>query len=358
MTVKVLFIDRDGTLVAEPDDHQVDSVEKVQLLCGVIPALLGLERAGYRFVMVSNQDGLGTQSFPQNDFDGAHKHILRLFNSQGIEFDETFICPHFADDNCDCRKPKTGLLTRYLAGTSLDSDASAVIGDRHTDMELAEKLGLRGFQVAEDGSYEQSWKGVSNALIGGSRIAVVERKTRETDIRVSVALDQPEPISISTGIGFFDHMLEQICKHGDFGMQLTCNGDLDIDEHHTVEDVAICLGSALKKALGEKRGLGRYGFLLPMDESEARVALDLSGRGNFAFSGEFSRDNIGGLPTELVPHFFQSLSESLGAALHIDVSGDNAHHMVEACFKSVGRALRQAIRVEGDATPSTKGTLS
>ena len=358
MTVKVLFIDRDGTLVVEPDDNQVDAVEKVQLTKGVIPALLALKRAGYRFVMVSNQDGLGTRSFLQADFDVTHNHILTLFNSQGIDFDETFICPHLADDNCDCRKPKTGLLTRYLASTSLDTEASAVVGDRQTDIELADRLGLSGFLVDENGSFEQSWNGISAALIPGSRCALVKRKTRETDIRVSVALDQPEPINIDTGIGFFDHMLEQVAKHGGFGLQLSCKGDLDIDEHHTVEDVAICLGMALNKALGEKRGIGRYGFLLPMDESEARVALDLSGRGNFAFSGEFSRESIGGLPAELVPHFFQSLSETLGAALHIEVTGENAHHMVEACFKSVGRTLRQAIRVDGDDTPSTKGTLS
>ena len=358
MTVKILFIDRDGTLVVEPDDKQIDAVEKVQLVKGVIPALLALKRAGYRFIIVSNQDGLGTRSFPQADFDSTHKHILSLFNSQGIEFDETFICPHLADDNCDCRKPKTALLTRYLASTPLDTDASAVIGDRQTDIELADKLGIRGFLVKQNGSIGQSWEGICVALIAGSRCSLVERKTRETDIRVSIALDQPEPINIDTGIGFFDHMLEQIAKHGGFGMQLTCKGDLNIDEHHTVEDVAICLGLALRKALGEKRGIGRYGFLLPMDESEARVALDLSGRGSFAFSGEFPRESIGGLPAELVAHFFQSLSETLGAALHIEVTGENAHHMVEACFKSVGRTLRQAIRVDGDDTPSTKGTLS
>jgi len=358
VNVKVLFIDRDGTLVEEPEDNQVDSVEKVRLTRDVISALLSLKSAGYRFVMVSNQDGLGTDSFPQSNFESAHNHILHLFSSQGIDFDEVFICPHLDDDNCGCRKPKSGLLTRYLASTSLDMDASAVIGDRQTDLELADNLGLRGFLIGSDDTFEQSWHGVSSALRAGERLATVERKTRETDIRVTVALDRSGPISIETGIGFFDHMLEQIAKHGGFGLQLACTGDLDVDEHHTVEDCAICLGTALRKALGDKRGIGRYGFLLPMDESEAKVALDLSGRGNFAFKGEFSRELIGGLPAELVPHFFQSLSEALGAALHIEVSGENAHHMVEACFKSTGRALRQAIRIEGDDTPSTKGTLS
>lgn len=358
MSAKVLFIDRDGTLVEEPDDFQVDAVNKVRLVAGVIPALLALQAAGFRCVMVSNQDGLGTQSFPQADFDAAQSHILHLFASQGIEFDEIFICPHFADDGCDCRKPKTGLLTRYLAATVLNLQESAVIGDRQSDVELAGRLGLRSFLVADNGNPEQSWAGIRDTILAATRTATVKRKTRETSIQVSVNLDLEEPIDIRTGIGFFDHMLEQIAKHGGFSLQLKCAGDLEIDAHHTVEDTAISLGTALKQALGDKRGIGRYGFLLPMDESEAQVALDLSGRGNFAFSGDFSRESVGELPTELVPHFFQSLADALGAALHIQVRGENTHHMIEACFKAVGRTLRQAIRREGSAMPSTKGVLS
>ena len=357
MSEKVLFVDRDGTLVVEPDDFQVDSVAKVQLVPGVIPALLDLRMSGYRLVMISNQDGLGTRSFPESDFNAAQAHILQLFGSQGIEFDEVFICPHFEADGCDCRKPRTGLLTRYLVEVTLDMGASAVIGDRLTDLELADKLGLRGFLVSAEGEFETSWQGVRTALLAGDRAATVERKTRETTIRVDVNLDIEEPISISTGIGFYDHMLEQIAKHGGFSLQLGCEGDLEVDEHHTIEDTAICLGAAINKALGDKRGIGRYGFLLPMDESEAQVTLDLSGRGHFAFRGEFSRESVGGLPTELVAHFFKSFAEALGAALHIRVTGDNAHHMVEACFKSVGRSLRQAIRYDGGSMPSTKGTL-
>lgn len=358
MITKVLFIDRDGTLVEEPDDFQVDTVNKVRLIKDVIPALLALQAAGYRFIMVSNQDGLGTDSFPRADFDAAQSHILHLFASQGIEFDHVFICPHFASDNCDCRKPGTGLVTRYLAAVSLDTEASAVIGDRPTDVELANKLGLRSFLIADNGVFEQSWAGIRDAILAATRTATVTRKTRETSIRVSVNLDLEQPIDIQTGIGFYDHMLEQIAQHGGFSLRLACTGDLEIDEHHTVEDTAICLGSALKQALGDKRGIGRYGFLLPMDESEAQVALDLSGRGNFAFSGDFGRESVGGLPTELVPHFFRSMAESLGAALHIQVTGENAHHMIEACFKAVGRTLRQAIRREGAGIPSTKGNLS
>jgi len=358
MVTRVLFIDRDGTLVEEPADNQVDAVEKVRLVAGVIPALLELKDAGYRFIMVSNQDGLGTSSFPASDFEAAQQHILGLFSSQGIDFDEIFICPHTATAGCDCRKPRTGLLTRYLAMTDLDADTSAVIGDRDTDLELADNLGLRGFQITSGGGSGQSWPVVSAALLAGARCAVIERNTRETSIRTVVDLDQTGPIDIGTGIGFFDHMLEQIAKHGGFSLQLSCEGDLEVDEHHTVEDSAICLGEALKKALADKRGIGRYGFLLPMDESEAQVTLDLSGRANFAFEADFQRESVGGLPLELVSHFFETLSGSLGAALHIQVKGSNAHHMVEACFKAVGRALRQAIRYEGGGLPSTKGTLS
>ena len=325
---------------------------------GVIPALLELADNGYRFIMVSNQDGLGTESFPAEHFDACHDHVVALFESQGITFDETFICPHFESDGCDCRKPRTGLLTRYLAGNHLDTAKSAVIGDRSTDLELAERLGLRGYLVDPDASYETSWPGIVAALCGGDRSAEIERQTRETTIRARVSLDSEGRIDVSTGIGFFDHMLEQIAKHGGFSLLLSCDGDLHVDEHHTVEDVAIVLGNALREALGDKRGIARYGFLLPMDESVANVALDLSGRASFVFDAQFPRDAVGEMSTEMVSHFFHSLADSLGAALHISVKGDNTHHMVEACFKGVGRSLRQAIRREGAELPTTKGTLS
>ena len=358
MADKVLFLDRDGTLNLEPADNQVDALEKVELVPGVIPALLALRDDGYRFVMVTNQDGLGTDSFPRDQFDSCQSHILSLFCSQGIVFDEIFVCPHFAHDNCDCRKPKAGLLTRYLAKTQLDGDASAVIGDRQTDLGLADNIGVRGFLVDPDGPYEHTWDGIRAALLSRKRYAHVQRRTRETGIDVQVNLDETAPIEISTGIGFYDHMLEQIAKHGGFSLRLRCDGDLEVDEHHTVEDTAICLGQALREALGDKKGIARYGFLLPMDESEARVSLDLSGRAAFRFKSKFSRNEVGELPTEMVAHFFQSLAESLGAALHIRVRGKNNHHMIEACFKSVGRVLRQAIRIESEELPSTKGVLS
>ena len=357
MAEKILFIDRDGTLIYEPDDFQVDALDKVRLVDDVIPSLLEIARHGYRFVVVSNQDGLGTDAFPQADFDGPHALFMQIFSSQGIVFDEVFICPHLPDDNCGCRKPRTGLLTRFLAANDIDLDASAVIGDRQTDMQLADAIGIRGLLVNCDDAGVLTWPQIVDLLCRSDRTARVTRNTSETRIEVAVNLDATESTTIATGIGFFDHMLEQVAKHGGFGLRLSCEGDLEVDEHHTVEDVAIGLGTALRKALGNKFGIGRYGFLLPMDESEARVALDLSGRAAFRFDADFPRDRVGELSTEMVEHFFRSLSESLGAALHIEVRGENTHHMIEACFKAVGRCLRQAFRRDGTELPSTKGTL-
>lgn len=357
MSARVLFLDRDGTLIEEPDDFQVDDIRKVRLVRGVIPALIKLSSHGYRFVIVSNQDGLGTESFPQRAYAVCQEHMLSLFDSQGIAFDEVFICPHTADDGCECRKPRAGLLTRYLAETEIELAASAVVGDRQTDLELAERIGVRGMLIDANGDRSHSWPGIVDALCHADRQASVARTTKETRIRVAVNLDTDAPIIVSTGIGFYDHMLEQLAKHGGFSLSLHCDGDLAIDDHHSVEDTAICLGGALRKALGEKRGIGRYGFVLPMDESEAKVSIDLSGRGRIVFKGKFARDQVGELSIEMVEHFFRSFADSLGAALHITVTGKNAHHMVEACFKAVGRALRQAIQVDGNALPSTKGTL-
>lgn len=358
MAERVLFIDRDGTLIREPDDEQVDRLDKVELVDGVIPALLALKEHGFRFVIVSNQDGLGTDSFPAEHFELCQQHMLKLFSSQGIDFDDVFICPHRPGDGCDCRKPRTGLLTRYLAATTLDLERSAVIGDRDTDIALAEALGVRGLKLDEGGPRAASWPGIVETLCSHGRRATVERTTKETRISVSVDLDAAGDATVGTGIGFFDHMLEQIAKHGGFRLELDVDGDLHVDEHHTVEDTAICLGSALREALGTKRGIGRYGFVLPMDESRASATVDLSGRGAFVFEGDFPRDAVGGLSVEMVRHFFQSLADALGAAIHVEVRGENTHHMVEACFKAVGRALRPALRIDGDELPSTKGLLA
>jgi imidazoleglycerol-phosphate dehydratase / histidinol-phosphatase len=352
---KFLFIDRDGTLVEEPPDEQVDRLDKVRWMPGVFAALQRLTAAGYQLVMVTNQDGLGTPSFPREDFEAPQSFIVDTLASQGITFAAICICPHKPADGCGCRKPKLGLMADFLATHAVDLAASAVIGDRQTDLDLATNLGVRGLKLRKDGAPGETWPAVVNELL--ARRALVERRTKETDIRVQVDLDAESPISIATGIGFFDHMLEQLAKHGGFSMQLACKGDLHIDEHHTVEDCALAIGEALRKALGDKRGIARYGFLLAMDEARAQVAIDLSGRPYAVWEGSFGRSEVGGLPTELVPHFFRSLADSLGAALHVSVTGENSHHMVEGCFKGVGRALRMALRREGSDLPSTKGVL-
>ena len=333
----------------------MDRLDKVELVPGVIPALLRLRDAGYDFVMISNQDGRGTASFPEESFRLVQDFVISLFQSQGIVFREVFICPHKPPDACDCRKPKTGLVTGFLSSTPIDRSASVVIGDRPTDLELAANLGLRG--IAIDPRDPSAWPAIAHQLVELPRTATVRRATKETGISCSVDLDADSPITIRTGIGFFDHMLEQLAKHGGFSLVLECAGDLAVDEHHTVEDTALTIGEALRKALGNKRGIGRYGFLLPMDEAQARVAIDLSGRGYFVFEGAFQRMEVGHLPTELVPHFFRSLADSLGAAIQIAVTGDNTHHMIEACFKGTGRALRQALARQGTTLPSTKGVL-
>ena len=350
-----LFLDRDGTLVEEPDDEQVDKLEKIRFVPGVFAALNELVRAGYRLVMVSNQDGLGTSRFPEDDFLRCQDFILAAFASQGIHFQAVCICPHLAADNCDCRKPKTGLLRDWLAANRFDGPRSAVIGDRDGDMQLAANLGIRGLRVRTHGAETETWPAVVREL--KARRGHVRRQTRETSIDVRVELDGDATTQISTGIGFFDHMLEQLARHGGIGLRLECQGDLQVDEHHTVEDCALALGGALRSALGDKAGIGRYGFLLAMDEAEAQVAIDLSGRPWFVFEGHFAREQVGALPTELVAHFFRSLADALGCALHLAVRGENTHHMIEAAFKGVGRALRPALRRDGDTLPSTKGLL-
>lgn len=355
MNSAVLFIDRDGTLIEEPADQQIDALEKLRFMPGVFAALAELQRAGFRLVIVSNQDGLGSAAFPLPAFESVQRFMLDAFHSQGIAFEAVFVCPHAAADNCECRKPRTGLLREFVRDAGVDLAASAVIGDRETDLELAANLGVRGLRVRREGTHDETWEAVVRELT--ARRATLRRATKETRIDVSVDLDATAPISVATGIGFFDHMLEQLAKHGGFALQLECQGDLHIDEHHTVEDCALALGETLRQALGRKSGINRYGFLLPMDEARVQVAIDLSGRAYAVFEGQFGRDQVGGLPSELVPHFFRSLAEALGAAIHISVTGENTHHMIEACFKGVGRALRQALHREGYELPSTKGVL-
>jgi imidazoleglycerol-phosphate dehydratase/histidinol-phosphatase len=354
----ILFVDRDGTLIEEPSDFQIDRFDKLRFVAGVIPAMLRLRDAGYQFVMVTNQDGLGSASFPRADFDGPHGLMMQVFESQGIAFRDVLIDTSLPADNAPTRKPGIGLALPFLQDRTIDWTRSAMVGDRDTDNAFARNLGIRAFQLrtAQFGG-EWDWSGIAHALADAPRTARVNRTTRETRIEVGLDLDRGAEPVVTTGLGFFDHMLEQIGKHGGFALELRCEGDLHIDEHHTVEDSALALGQALREALGDKRGIGRYGFTLPMDESLASAALDFSGRPYFVFDGNFSRERVGGLPTELVPHFFRSLCEGAGMNLNLRVQGDNDHHKVEACFKAVARSLRQAVRREGNELPSTKGSL-
>ena len=324
--IPILFIEGDGALV-EPDSATGTSdLSKLRLRPGVFAALLELVRAGYRLVRVSEAASPG---------DGPD-FLKSLFASQGVEFDSTPVA-------------------EWLSSAGIDHASSRVIGDREADFDLAARLGVTRLRLTGDGA--TTWPEIAARLRRPDRVAHVTRKTKETDIAVTVNLDRETPVAIATGIGFFDHMLEQVARHGGFSLELACRGDLEVDEHHTVEDCALALGQALREALGDKRGIGRYGFVLPMDEALAQVAIDLSGRSYAVFTGRFGRDAVGGLPTELVPHFFRSLADSLGAAIHVEVRGENTHHMIEACFKGVGRALRRAFRVRGTELPSSKGVL-
>ena len=352
---RILFVDRDGVLLEEPSDEQVDSFDKFRLVEGSIAALLQLRDAGFEFVMVSNQDGLGSASFPLEDFEGPQRLLLHVLDSQGIRFREVLVDTHWPEDEHPNRKPGIGMVMHYLRDRSVDLAACAMVGDRDTDMQFAATLGVRGFQLGKG----WDWPGIAHELVAAPRTGESLRRTRETQLRVQVDLDREAAPEVRTGLGFFDHMLEQLGKHGGFALRVEAQGDLHVDEHHTVEDTALALGEALRQALRDKRGIARYGFELPMDEARAGAWLDLSGRPCFAFEGSFPSEAVGGLPTELVPHFFRSLCEGGGINLQLAVRGENAHHMVEACFKAVGRALRQAI-ARGPASsvvPSTKGTL-
>lgn len=371
----MLFIDRDGTILVEPPvDYQVDSLEKLEFVAGAISGLRSISELGYELVLASNQDGLGTESFPEDTFWPAHNKMLRTLEGEGVSFDAQLIDRSFPEDNLPTRKPGTGMFGKYLSG-EYDLSASYVIGDRVTDMELAYNLGAKGIllqtksvgeKMLEGKPYAsvcslitENWREVAEFLRRTERSANVVRKTKETDIRIEVDMDGGAESEIDTGLKFFDHMLWQLPHHAGISLTAICKGDLEVDEHHTIEDVAIALGEAVYQALGSKRGIERYGFVLPMDECRAMVLLDFGGRADFVWRVEFTREMVGDVPTEMFKHFFKSLCVAMRCNLHIEAKGENNHHLIEGVFKAFARALKMAIRrdVFSYELPSSKGVL-
>lgn len=372
---RALFIDRDGTLVVEPDDFQLDDFKKLEFVPKVFRNLYFIRKhLDYEFVMVSNQDGLGTDAFPEETFRPLHELIMKTLSGEGIDFDDVLIDPSMPEEHSPNRKPGTGMLQKYMGG-AYDLANSFVIGDRLTDMELAANLGAKGIWLHEPEGYEEElsayprklfpvlvtddWDKIAEFLFAGERIASIERTTKETAIFVALNLDGHGKTDISTGIGFFDHMLEQIGKHSGMDLTVKVKGDLFVDEHHTIEDTAIVLGEALKTALGDKRGIERYGYTLPMDDCLCSVALDFGGRAWLVWNAEFHREKIGDMPTEMFLHFFKSLSDAAKMNLNIKAEGMNEHHKIEGIFKSFARSIKMAIKrdIYKYEVPTTKGLL-
>lgn len=363
MTKKVLFIDRDGTIIREPEDFQIDSFEKLEFLPNVFSSLSRIARElNYELVMVSNQDGLGTDSFPEDTFWPVHNFIINTLKNEGVNFAEIFIDPSFEHENKPTRKPGTAMLSKYIYG-NYDLENSFVIGDRKTDIKLAENLGSKSIFIGEEENtlatfVTQDWNEIYQYLKSVPRIGKVKRETLETSINIEVNLDGSGVSEINTGLPFFDHMLQQISRHGNLDLKVQAKGDLEIDEHHTVEDTAIALGDAFLQALGNKKAISRYGFLLPMDDCLAQVAVDFGGRPWLVWEAEFKREKIGDVPTELFFHFFKSFSDQARCNLNIKAEGDNEHHKIEATFKAFAKAVKMAVsKTENYNIPSTKGIL-
>lgn len=373
---RVLFIDRDGTLVVEPpEDKQLDSLEKLEFVPGVFRNLgIIREKTDFEFVIVSNQDGLGTASFPTETFLPPQNKMLKAFSNEGIEFDAIHIDPSLPEENRPTRKPGTAMLTEYMNG-DYDMASSYVVGDRLTDVMLAKNLGCRAILLSPDGTGEKevaeaglqancalvaaTWNDIAKYLLVGERTAEVHRKTAETDIYVRLNLDGTGKCDISTGLPFFDHMLDQLGRHSGMDVTIRAKGDLQVDEHHTIEDTGITIGEALRKALGDKRGIERYGFTLPMDDSLCSVALDFGGRAWLVWNADFKREKIGDMPTEMFMHFFKSLSDAAAMNLNIKAEGVNEHHKIEGIFKAFARSIRMAVRRDplSDNIPTTKGMI-
>lgn len=373
---KILFIDRDGTLVLEPDDEQIDSLEKLEFYPEVFTYLGKISKElDYELVMVTNQDGLGTKSFPEEFFWPAHNKLLNSFKNEGVKFSEIFIDRSFPNDNASTRKPRTGMLTNYLDNSEYNLSESYVIGDRISDMELAKNLNTKGILINIDNIKlkeetkndfddvislkTNSWSEIYSHLKLKDRVVKKKRKTNETDIVMNLNLDGKGKSKIDTGISFFDHMLDQLARHGGIDLDLKINGDLDVDEHHTIEDAGITLGEAFHDALGEKIGIERYGFCLPMDDCLAQVSIDFGGRSWLVWEAEFKREMIGKMPTEMFMHFFKSFCDGAKANLNIKAEGKNEHHKIEAIFKAFARTIKQAIKRDPEKMilPSTKGNL-
>lgn len=360
---KILFLDRDGTLIVEPPDQQIDSLEKLEFIPGVFEGLKQIVKSNqYELVMVTNQDGLGTSSFPENTFWPAHEKMLKAFENEGIVFSKIHMDRSKPEDKLPTRKPGTGMLLEYFS-PDVDLANSYVIGDRLTDVQLAKNLGCKTilFQnianAAIDCPVTNSWIEIADLLTKPNRSAVVNRKTNETNIKIDLNLDGSGKSNIETGLGFFDHMLDQLARHGGLDLSLHVMGDLHIDEHHTIEDTALALGDAFLQALGNKRGIMRYGFLLPMDDCLAQVAIDFGGRPWLVWNAKFNREKIGEMPTEMFLHFFKSFSDTAKCNLNIKAEGDNEHHKIESIFKAFAKAIKMAIKIEGSELPSTKGVL-
>ena len=365
MKQKVLFIDRDGTIIVEPKtDYQIDSLEKLEFLPFV---LSGLQKIGqntdYKLVMVTNQDGLGTDSFPEDTFWPAHNKMLLQLKNEGIEFDEIIIDKTFEHENKDTRKPGIGLLKHFLTG-DYDLGNSYVIGDRETDVQLAKNLGTKSIYIGENLASADlcstDWREITNFLVLPERKASIQRDMHETKIKIHLNLDGQGTTQINTGLKFFDHMLDQLGKHGGLDLTIEVDGDLEVDEHHTIEDTALALGEVFKKALANKKGIYRYGFLLPMDDALAQVAIDFGGRPWINWSAEFKREKVGDMPTEMFYHFFKSFTDAAQCNVDIQISGDNEHHKIEAIFKAWARAIKMAVKRDESRLndlPSTKGTL-
>lgn len=361
---RVLFIDRDGTILVEPADEQVDSLDKMVFVPGVISNLARIaKKNAFELVMVTNQDGLGTKAFPENTFWPVHNLMLKILESEGVVFDDILIDRTFPQDKAPTRKPQTGLLSKYLSG-DYDLSKSYVIGDRKTDLELAKNLGAKAILIgkkkyADAEICTTSWEDIYTHLFFPPRSAKINRKTNETNIEIAVNLDGTGAAKIQSGFGFLDHMLELLAKHSLIDIHAKISGDLHVDEHHTVEDTAIVLGNAINNALGDKRGIERYGFLLPMDESHAYAAIDFSGRPELTWKVKFRREKIGDMPTELFYHFFKSFCDHARCTLLIKAKGKNEHHKIEAIFKAVAKSIKNAVRrdPESGQIPSTKGSL-